>query len=391
MLLAYADAGADAIEIGIPFSDPVMDGPTIQEASQRALEAGATPQCILEELREVESLVPLVAMTYANLAHKAGWPRFATDLARAAITGAILPDLPLEESPAWEAAARDAGVATVLLAAPNSPDDRLARICQRSRGFVYGVTVMGVTGARSDLGATASVLGDRLKAATDLPVPHGLRGERPEQAAALPARRRRRHSPAGAQAGPTGRRRPALTPTASSSPAPSCASTRPPGRRQARRRGPTGRRRPRRPRRPLLLTWPGGGARGDPAAAVRDVRGQVRRRPAARARPARPRRPASPRTGVLVRLTEPGERTEPASGPRFWDAVFPTVAARSAIRACSTPAASSSRCRTSRPTSTGTPSRTRGGPTGTRAAGRCRTGTSTPPWRRCSSTPDGRR
>ena len=187
VLLAFADAGADAIEIGIPFSDPVMDGPTIQEASQRALDAGATPVSILAELRECEPVVPLVAMTYANLAHKAGWARFASDLARAGITGAILPDLPLEESPAWEEAAAGAGVETVLLAAPNSPDDRLARICGRSRGFVYGVTVMGVTGARADLAATASVLGDRLKAATDLPVLMGFGVSAPEQAVALAA------------------------------------------------------------------------------------------------------------------------------------------------------------------------------------------------------------
>ena len=188
VLLAYADAGADAIEVGIPFSDPVMDGPTIQEASQRALEAGATPHSILEELREVEAGVPLVAMTYANLPHKAGWARFATDLAQAGVAGAILPDLPLEESGAWEEAAADAGVDTVLLAAPNSPDDRLARICQRSRGFVYGVTVMGVTGARADLSATASVLGGRLKAATDLPVLMGFGVSTPEQAVALTQR-----------------------------------------------------------------------------------------------------------------------------------------------------------------------------------------------------------
>jgi len=174
VLLAFADAGADAIEVGIPFSDPVMDGPTIQEASQRALDAGATPQSILGELREVESVVPLVAMTYANLAHKAGWARFATDLARAGITGAILPDLPLEESQGWEEAAAAAGVATVLLVAPISPDDRLRRICQRSCGFVYGVTVMGVTGARATMASTAAVLGDRLKAATDLPVLMGV-------------------------------------------------------------------------------------------------------------------------------------------------------------------------------------------------------------------------
>lgn len=185
VLMALADAGADAIEIGIPFSDPVMDGPTIQEASQRALEAGATPVSIMEELRDVEAGVPLVAMTYANLPHKAGWKRFATDLARAGITGAVVPDLPLEELPPWEAAAAAAGVATVLLAAPNSPDDRLTRICERSRGFVYGVTVMGVTGARTDLAATASVLGDRLKAATDLPVLMGFGVSAPEHAVEL--------------------------------------------------------------------------------------------------------------------------------------------------------------------------------------------------------------
>jgi len=185
VLLALADAGADAIEIGIPFSDPVMDGPTIQEASQRALEAGATPHSIAEELREVEAGVPLVAMTYANLPHKAGWERFATDLARAGITGAIVPDLPLEESGPWEAAAAGAGVDTVLLTAPNTPDERLVRICGRSRGFVYGVTVMGVTGVRADLAATASVLGDRLMAATDLPVLMGFGVSAPGQARTL--------------------------------------------------------------------------------------------------------------------------------------------------------------------------------------------------------------
>ena len=185
VLLALADAGADAVEIGIPFSDPVMDGPTIQEASQRALDAGATPHSIFEELREVEAGVPLVAMTYANLPHKAGWARFATDLARAGITGAIVPDLPLEESGPWEAAARAAGVDTVLLTAPNTPDDRLGRICGRSRGFVYGVTVMGVTGVRAGLASTASVLGDRLKAVTDLPVLMGFGVSAPDQAVTL--------------------------------------------------------------------------------------------------------------------------------------------------------------------------------------------------------------
>ena len=131
--------------------------------------------------------MPLVAITNDTIPNKAGWNRFASDLARAGITGAIVPDLPLEELAPWEAAALAADVDTVLLAAPNSPDDRLGRICGRSRGFVYGVTVMGVTGVRTDLAATASVLGDRLKAATDLPVLMGFGVSAPDQAVALAA------------------------------------------------------------------------------------------------------------------------------------------------------------------------------------------------------------
>src|SRR5688500_20097565 len=104
-LLAIAAAGADAIEIGIPFSDPVMDGPTIQEASQAALDGGATPPKILDSLRGVDIGVPLVAMTYYNLAFRAGHERFASSLVESGITGAILPDLPLEESAEWEATA----------------------------------------------------------------------------------------------------------------------------------------------------------------------------------------------------------------------------------------------------------------------------------------------
>jgi tryptophan synthase alpha chain len=186
-LLAIADAGADAVEIGIPFSDPVMDGPTIQAASLRALERGTTPADILAALREVESAVPLVAMTYGNIAHKAGWRRFADDLVHAGVGGAIVPDLPLEESAPWEVAATSAGVATVLLAAPVSPDDRLDEICRRSRGFVYGVTVMGVTGARTTLPPSAVELAKRLGDRTDLPVCMGFGVSTPDQAAELAA------------------------------------------------------------------------------------------------------------------------------------------------------------------------------------------------------------
>jgi tryptophan synthase alpha chain len=181
-LEAMAAGGADAIEIGIPFSDPVMDGPTIQEASQAALDGGATPPKILDSLRGVDIGVPLVAMTYYNLAFRAGHERFAASLIDAGITGAILPDLPLEESADWEAVAAAHGVASVLLASPVTPDDRLAQIAARSRGYVYGVSLMGVTGERSSVVDSAAEMGRRLKALTDLPVLIGFGVSTPEQA-----------------------------------------------------------------------------------------------------------------------------------------------------------------------------------------------------------------
>jgi tryptophan synthase alpha chain len=180
---AYAAAGADAIEIGIPFSDPMMDGPTIQEASERALRAGATPMGILRQLADLDVDVPLVAMTYYNIAFHAGHERFAQSLRESGVGGCILPDLPLEESAPWCEAADDASVATVLLAAPTAPDDRLPRICARSRGFVYAVGLVGVTGERATLAASTTVMAKRLKAVTDLPVVSGIGISTPQQAA----------------------------------------------------------------------------------------------------------------------------------------------------------------------------------------------------------------
>lgn len=174
--------GADAVELGIPFSDPVMDGPTIQEASQRALQLGATPVGILEDVKEVDVNVPLIAMTYYNIVFRGGHERFAHSLAEAGVRGAIVPDVPLEELHDWERAASSEGVETVLLAAPISPDDRLAQICSRSRGFVYGVNLMGVTGERTTLADSAAVLAKRLKAITDKPVVMGFGVSTPEQA-----------------------------------------------------------------------------------------------------------------------------------------------------------------------------------------------------------------
>jgi tryptophan synthase alpha chain len=181
-LQAMAVAGADAVEVGIPFSDPVMDGPTIQEASERALLLGATPVTILADLERMDASVPLAAMTYYNIVFRSGHRRFARMLRDAGVCAAIVPDLPLEELDDWARAADDGGVETVLLATPVTPDDRLAELCRRSQGFVYTVSVMGVTGERQQLAGSASVLAKRLKAITDKPVLVGVGVSTPEQA-----------------------------------------------------------------------------------------------------------------------------------------------------------------------------------------------------------------
>jgi len=184
---AFADAGADAIEIGIPFSDPAMDGPTIQEASTLALARGTTPKSVMADLRGADVGVPLIAMTYYNLVFRAGHDRFAGELMEAGVSGAIVPDLCLEESPEWEEAAGAAGLATVLLAAPVTTDHRLVEICRRSRGFVYGVSLMGVTGEREGVASSATILAARLKASTDLPAVMGFGISTPAQATEVAA------------------------------------------------------------------------------------------------------------------------------------------------------------------------------------------------------------
>lgn len=175
--------GADAIEIGIPFSDPVMDGPVIQEASWKALENGATPQSILDEAADLDVDVPLAVMTYYNLAYRAGHERWAANLIRAGITGCILPDLPFVESGPWRSAAESAGVEAVQLAAPTTPDHRLPELCAASRGFIYAIGLMGVTGNRSELAASATVLAQRCIDVSDMPTLVGIGVSTPEQAA----------------------------------------------------------------------------------------------------------------------------------------------------------------------------------------------------------------
>jgi tryptophan synthase alpha chain len=180
---AAAANGADAVEVGIPFSDPVMDGPVIQEASQRALDAGATPMAIIERLARLDVEIPLAVMTYYNPVFRAGHERFARRLAEVGVAGAIIPDLPLEEAGPWCEAADAAGIETVMLAAPTASDERLTRVVARARGFVYAVGLLGVTGERDRLASTAMEMARRLKAVTDVPVLVGVGVSNAAQAA----------------------------------------------------------------------------------------------------------------------------------------------------------------------------------------------------------------
>jgi len=179
---AAAANGADGIELGIPFSDPVIDGPVIQQASLVALNAGAIPPAVLDEAATLDIGIPIAVMTYYNIVHHDGHRRFAGRLVAAGVSGCILPDLPLEESEPWTRAADDAGVETIMLAAPTASDERLGRVVERVRGFVYSVGLLGVTGERTSLAATATALASRLLKITDKPVLVGVGVSNAEQA-----------------------------------------------------------------------------------------------------------------------------------------------------------------------------------------------------------------
>jgi tryptophan synthase alpha chain len=185
-LLACQQAGADAIEIGLPFSDPMLDGVTIQRSADRALARGTTVASILAELSAARDRlrVPLIAFTYANLVFRAGPAAFCRRLAEAGVGGLIVPDLPVDEIDEVERAAAGAGVELTLLVAPVTTDERLAEIAARSRGFVYAVSVMGTTGERTTLGDEAARLVARVRAVSDRPVVIGFGISGPEQAAA---------------------------------------------------------------------------------------------------------------------------------------------------------------------------------------------------------------
>jgi tryptophan synthase alpha chain len=179
---AAAAAGADAIEIGVPFSDPIMDGPVIQEASTIALQRGTTPLTVLADIATLDIDTPTLIMTSYNIAFRSGHDRYARLLTDHGVSGTILPDIPIEEADGWLATAEANGIETVLLAAPTSPEDRLRRIAEMSRGWVYGVGSLGVTGERDSLAKTAAIVATRLKAVTDRPVLVGVGVSNAQQA-----------------------------------------------------------------------------------------------------------------------------------------------------------------------------------------------------------------
>jgi tryptophan synthase alpha chain len=182
---AYVDAGADLIELGVPFSDPLADGPTIHAADTAALDAGATLESVLETCAAVGDRVPVALMVYSNMIFAAGAAEFAERAAGAAASGVIVPDLPLEEQPPIREALSGHDLALIPLIAPTTPAGRRARICADAEGFVYLVSTVGVTGERAELPDELTDLISAAKAESNVPVAVGFGISTPEQAATV--------------------------------------------------------------------------------------------------------------------------------------------------------------------------------------------------------------
>ena len=176
LALAYLDAGADILEIGIPFTDPLADGPTIQRASERALQAGTTMDSAFELISQLRGQTesPLVPMTYINPVYRIGFEAFAARCAHVGADGVIISDLPPEAGQEWIEAGRKHGVDTIFLVAPTSDTARLQSVAQSASGFIYAVARLGVTGARTDVPPEIGELVAQLKAITDTPICAGF-------------------------------------------------------------------------------------------------------------------------------------------------------------------------------------------------------------------------
>ncbi|MGH1365639.1 MAG: tryptophan synthase subunit alpha [Calditrichia bacterium] len=187
LLSSLVKGGAELIELGVPFSDPLADGPTIQAASQQALEAGITLEKTLDLLREFrkESDVPVILMGYANPFYRYGWEKLCADTVEAGASGFIIPDLPPEESELLDQEALKNGLDLIYLVSPNTPEARVNNVLKNSRGFIYAVSLTGVTGARQSLPEETGIFLKRLKRMTDLPVLIGFGISNTETAKAM--------------------------------------------------------------------------------------------------------------------------------------------------------------------------------------------------------------
>lgn len=186
LFVAMAEAGADAFEIGIPYSDPLMDGPVIQLASAEARAAGADLAAALQVTTRVVELteVPCLAMTYANVVFRVGPDEFCRRLSATGAAGLVIPDLPLEEAPPVLEASSDHGLGTVLFVAPTSSNERIRAVASADPAFIYGVAEMGVTGERAESSGRAVELAGRVREITDIPLVLGVGISTPAQAAA---------------------------------------------------------------------------------------------------------------------------------------------------------------------------------------------------------------
>lgn len=184
IISAMVAGGVDIVEVGLPYSDPLMDGPTIQEAAQTALAAGTTTDVVLEVVGSVaQTGAPTLVMSYWNPIEQYGIERFTAALADHGGVGVITPDLTVDEAGEWIAATDSHGIDRVFLAAPASTDERLAKVCSAANGFVYAASVMGVTGTRTSVSSAASELVSRLRPLTDQPIAVGLGVSTAEQVA----------------------------------------------------------------------------------------------------------------------------------------------------------------------------------------------------------------
>jgi tryptophan synthase alpha chain len=191
LLNALPDAGADVIELGMPFTDPMADGASIQAAALRALESGMTLDLTLnqaKQFRKTDRATPIVLMGYANPIHAMGWEGFATACGRAGVDGVICVDIPPEEDADLRTALEAEGIALIRLATPTTDDARLATVVENTSGFVYYVSTTGVTGAGSGAVTEVGEAVDRVKRASGLPVVVGFGVRTPDQAAAIAKR-----------------------------------------------------------------------------------------------------------------------------------------------------------------------------------------------------------